>query len=109
PASQVREKVRNKRRLRLPRWEGLLGVRSVPHPATACRADRVRIDSKTFGRFLFRAQPPGARMAVRKKTVTRRFYRVYPYAISCGSLVTATIIASEGRDRQICPARLSYS
>src|ERR1700758_4868504 len=81
----VPENVRNKRRLCLPRGEGLLSVRSVPHPGTARKASLVRADSKTFGRFLFRAQPPGARMAVREKTVTRCFYRVKAYASDCGA------------------------
>src|SRR6266478_6645333 len=39
------------------------------------------------------AQPPGARMAVRKKTVTRCVLRVKPYAASCGYVAGATRIA----------------
>jgi len=74
--SRMPENVRNKRRLRLPRGEGLSGVRSVPHPGTASKAGLLKADSKTFGRFLIRAQPPGARMAVREKTLTRCFYCV---------------------------------
>src|SRR5712692_973140 len=38
------------------------------------------------------AQPPGARMAVRKKTVTRCAPRVKPDATNCGRLASATII-----------------
>src|SRR5467141_4756857 len=51
----------------------------------------------TAGRLLKRlagsqseAQPPGARMAVRKKTVTRRTPRVKSYATTCGCFASAT-------------------
>src|SRR6266404_5371177 len=36
------------------------------------------------------AQPPGARMAVREKTVTRCAPRVKPYATTCGRFADAT-------------------
>jgi hypothetical protein len=36
------------------------------------------------------AQPPGARMAVREKTVTRCAPRVKPYATTCGCFASAT-------------------
>src|SRR6266403_562696 len=39
------------------------------------------------------AQPPGARMAVREKTVTRCAPRVKPYATSCGPTLNITIIS----------------
>src|SRR6266446_5068911 len=38
------------------------------------------------------AQPPGARMAVREKTVTRCASRVKPYATSCSPFVSATSV-----------------
>src|SRR5712664_3301618 len=41
------------------------------------------------------AQPPGARMAVRKKTLTRCAPRVKPYATSCGRSASATSVRCE--------------
>src|SRR5260370_10595920 len=38
------------------------------------------------------AQPPGARMAVREKTVTRCATRVKPYPTTCGPFVSATSV-----------------
>src|SRR5712664_2053934 len=38
------------------------------------------------------AQPPGARMAVREKTVTRCATRVKPYATTCSPFVSATSV-----------------
>lgn len=38
-----------------------MSVRSVPHTGTARKAGRVNGRLENVGRFLFRAQPPGAR------------------------------------------------
>ena len=89
--SNSRKSARNERRLCIPRGEGLLSVRSAPHTGTARKASRVNGPLENVGRFLFRAQPPGARMAVREKTLTRCFYRVKAYAIDCGAWGNGTI------------------
>jgi len=39
------------------------------------------------------AQPPGARMAVREKTVTRRLSYVKAYATTCGWFMSATSVS----------------
>src|SRR5260370_38403741 len=52
------------------------------------------------------AQPPGARMAVREKTVTRCASRVKPCATSCGQIASAT---RSGRGRAVDMRVLSPS
>jgi hypothetical protein len=72
---------REKRRLTFPRRE------VDPRDASA----RNRQKAHTFGRFSVRAQPPGAKMAVREKRLTRDIQPVKPYPTPCGPFFSATI------------------
>ena len=71
---------REERRLSFPRWEDLR--RNTP----VCNRQK----ANTFGRFSVRAQPPGAKMAVRELRLTWGLAAVKPYPMDCGPFFHTT-------------------